>query len=35
MNASSWKEGIEIAPYVSALPYIEIDEGSLRYTPTT
>ena len=35
INASNWKEGIEIAPYVSALPYVELDESSLRYTATT
>ena len=34
INASSWKQSIELKPYISALPYTEIDESSLRYTPT-
>jgi len=32
IDASLMRFGTEIAPYVAALPYVEIDESTLRYT---
>ena len=33
-NASLCRTSVEITPYVAAVPYVEIDEDSIRYTAT-
>lgn len=35
LNASNSRLEIEITPHVGALPYVEIDQGSLQYTSLT
>lgn len=35
INASTWKQGTSVTPSIASLPYVEIDESSLRVTPYT
>ena len=34
-NGSLCRTSVEITPYVAAVPYVEIDEASIRFTATT